>query len=63
VLVPDYCEDEKARLLRRTEELRALIRSIAPDQRPSEHSDLQEQLAQHHRDLIAFLRRCSNWRF
>jgi hypothetical protein len=61
--VPDYCQDEKARLLKRTEELRARMRSLAPEQRPSEDADLQEQCAQHHSELIAFRRRCLDWRF
>jgi hypothetical protein len=61
--LPDYCQNEKARLLRRTEELRTLMRSLAADQRPSEDADLQSQLAQHHSDLIAFRRRCLDWRF
>jgi hypothetical protein len=55
------CAEEQARLIRRTDELEAQTRALAPSERPfsqAEHDVLKEHLRQHILDLADFRRRC-----
>jgi hypothetical protein len=59
--MPDWCREEKARLLRRTVELREITRAmiLAPGPYSQEaHDDLRKEVDQHYRELIAYRKRC-----